>query len=147
MYSLKNIHKVRKLEKRKTIAKCFQFSGLENYQGVFATICMPNISWKSSKMDDLEKIRVKRKAVDVKTLCTCLEDLKKLDSISWQDEKVYMYMLNYRKANKVSWSYFMIHLSLAQHCLVQHWFPTSCTVFNWFQKSSHSTVFSHFYHS
>ena len=41
-------------------------------------------------MGDLEKIRVKRKAVDVKTICTCLEDQKKLDSISWQDEKVYI---------------------------------------------------------
>ena len=39
-----------------------------------------------------------------------------------------------------------IHLGLAQHCLPQHWFPNS-TLFNWFQKSSHSTIFSHFYHS
>ena len=39
-----------------------------------------------------------------------------------------------------------LHLSLPHQCLVQHWFPNS-TVFNWFQKSSHSTIFSHFYHS
>ena len=39
-----------------------------------------------------------------------------------------------------------VHLGLAQHCLAQHWLPNN-TVFNWFQKSSHSTVFSHFYHS